>query len=115
MNINMSINSKMPRAIDLGYVSISKAVSDMMSSSELNIAVYLNRHISRDWSEMNELERLANIDAADCGDIILSAYKLPQGCLDYIEKKYGEIISDKIYLETQADRSFTLIKLPLEN
>jgi hypothetical protein len=116
----MSLNSHIPtkaslsEAFNLGHFYMSKGVSDLLSSVELDISKYMNRHVFGDWSDMADFDRTANIEAIELGGHIFSAFKLPQECLDYIKEKQGELISDKIYLDTNPDRTSTTMRLPFE-
>ncbi len=99
---------------DLGRFSVSEEVSDLLTLFNLNISKYINRHIYGDWSDMCVFDKAANIEAVELGGHITSAFKLPQECLDYINEKNGELISDKIYLDTNPDRTSTIMRLPFE-
>ena len=108
------IGASLSKPFDLGSFSMSEGVSDLLFSVNLNIATYINRHIFGDWSDMCDFDKAANIEAISLEGHICSSFKLPEECLDYISKKYGELISDKIYLDTNPDRTSTTIRLPFE-
>ncbi|EAT10876.1 hypothetical protein HF888_16440 (plasmid) [Bermanella marisrubri] len=97
-----------------GKLLITTGVAQLIQHANLDIDDIYQRHIACDWSDMAEMDRIANTDAIREGDRIFSAFKLDETCLKQIENAYGELISDKVYVITEADRSHTTILLPIE-
>ena len=65
-----------------------------------NLTQYLRRHLSGDWGDLDEHDRLENERSLLNGFRLLSAYHLSDG--------------SKIWLITEADRSCTTFLLPDE-
>lgn len=64
------------------------------------------RHRNRDWGDLCEEDKQANDWAVDHEERLLSAYNIPKRyCLGY---------TDKIWIITEADRSYTTILFPYE-
>lgn len=64
------------------------------------IAAALQRHISKDWGEVDEEDRKENDRALRCGFRILSAYVSRAGV--------------RFWIITEADRSSTCVLLPAD-
>jgi hypothetical protein len=60
--------------------------------------VYLDRHLSGDWGDLDEFDKLQNESALENDYRILSAYTLSNGT--------------RIWIITEADRSSTCLLLP---
>lgn len=60
----------------------------------------LNRHLSGDWGDVCQEDRLANDDAVKEGNRVLSSYVVAPGT--------------KLWLITEWDRSYTTVLLPDE-
>lgn len=66
----------------------------------------LMRHRDGDWGDLCEEDKLLNDLAVQNGERILSAYDIPKFyCLGY---------ADKIWIITEADRSYTTFLFPHE-
>jgi hypothetical protein len=63
--------------------------------------VYLRRHESGDWGEVNEADWATNDRGVEAGTSLMSAYRLPD-------------TFEKIWIITEWDRSITTILLPDE-
>ena len=64
------------------------------------------RHRNCDWGDLCEEDKQANDWAVDHEERLLSAYNIPKRyCLGY---------ADKIWIITEADRSYTTILFPHE-
>jgi hypothetical protein len=63
-------------------------------------ATFLNRHITGDWGELDEYDRLENESSLIEGSRLLSAYSLSTGT--------------NLWIITEADRSVTTLLLPSE-
>lgn len=72
-----------PGAIELGV--------DLLS--------YLSRHITGDWGDMCDKDKIENNDAVKVGNRVFSSYQTPAG---------------KLWIITEADRSSTTFLLPDE-
>jgi hypothetical protein len=82
------------------FTATPGAVKALEESPATPASVYLRRHLTGDWGEMDEYDTAVNNRAVEDGDRILSAYTLPSG--------------KKIWIITEADRSVTTILLPDE-
>jgi hypothetical protein len=63
-----------------------------------NPAAYLFRHLTGDWGDLDEFDKMENESALEEGFRILSAYDLKT--------------STRIWIITEADRSSTCLLLP---
>lgn len=63
-----------------------------------NPAPYLSRHLTGDWGDLDEFDKLQNESALENDYRILSAYHLKSGT--------------RIWIITEADRSSTCLLLP---
>ena len=61
---------------------------------------FLGRHVSGDWGDLSEDDRLANVDALANDARILSAYVTAAG--------------ERFWIITEADREYTTLLLPEE-
>jgi len=84
----------------LGMLCMTRGACSALERVGKSPLSYIARHVSGDWSEMDEEDQMANEVAVQCGSRILSAYRLPDGA--------------KIWVITEADRSATTLLLPLE-
>lgn len=64
------------------------------------IGSFIFRHVTGDWSEMDQEDRLANSESITNGTRIFSAYKTSKGT--------------RVWVITEADRSATTVLLPEE-
>lgn len=71
-----------------------------LEEAGLQPALFLNRHQSGDWGDLNEVDKQENEVSLTEGFRLLSAYILPTGV--------------KIWVITEADRSATTLLLPEE-
>ncbi len=84
----------------LGQTVSTPTALEALKDSGQSPALFINRHVSGDWGEVDEDDKQANEDALIHGDRILSAYRTTLGV--------------KIWVITEADRSSTCILLPEE-
>lgn len=90
----------MPRALfPIGAVFITPGALSACASFPMPPDVLIVRHVSGDWSELDESDREANREAVQSGERILSAY---------------QVGNDRFYVITEADRSTTTILLAHE-
>ena len=66
----------------------------------------LVRHYYKDWGDISKEDKALNDHACDHGERILSAYKIPKSL------RIG--YADKIWIITEANRSYTTILFPDE-
>src|SRR3954463_11736387 len=78
----------------LGGVVITSGAQMLMNENGLDPVHWLARHVTGDWSDLDEHDKQANQLALTNGGRLVSGYK--QG-------------SDKLYFITEADRSVTTI------
>lgn len=88
----------------IALFTLGKCVSTQLAKDELNRLNYspldlLRKHMSGDWSEMDEDDQKSNFNAITEGSRVFSAYTI-QGT--------------KFWVITEADRSSTMILLPSE-
>lgn len=62
--------------------------------------VYIRRHVTGDWGDLESEDKAANDAAILVGARILSAYSLPT--------------DERLWIITEADRAYTTLLLPLE-
>ena len=84
----------------LGRLVATPGAIETIAASGEGVEPYLDRHITGDWSEMDDEDRIANRRSIDDGTRIFSAYKIKAG--------------DRIWIITEADRSSTTVLLPEE-
>jgi hypothetical protein len=84
----------------LGRTVATHAAASLLESQGEHAFDYLRRHASGDWGDLCEEDKQSNQEALECGDRILSAYRLEDGT--------------KIWIITEADRSSTCCLLPSE-
>ena len=84
----------------LGQVVATPGALSALQKAEQQPAEFLDRHVNGDWGEVLEEDKRENEFSVQHGFRILSAYTTTAG--------------DKIWLLTEADRSFTTILLPSE-
>jgi hypothetical protein len=86
----------------LGKIFMTPGVAALIDKDAglmLRIAKLLERHQSGDWGEVDEEDKLANDLSVKAGYRILSAY---------------QVMNQRVWFITQADRSSTTILLPRE-
>lgn len=85
---------------ELGKIMITLGARDAMEAAEDDPFTFLHRHISGDWGNVCDEDKAENDYSLDRYLRIFSAYELRD--------------STKIWVITEADRSFTTILLPDE-
>jgi len=91
----------MKALFSLGQVVATPGAMETLEALEVSPISLLDRHLSGDWSDMEEEDQRANRQAIKEGSRVLSSYKLPPK-------------NTKIWIITEADRSSTTILLPEE-
>ncbi len=81
-----------------GVVVATPAALEALEEANEDPSVYLNRHLSGDWGDLEEFDKLQNESALENDCRILSAYHLKNGT--------------HIWIITEADRSSTCLLLP---
>jgi len=84
----------------LGRVVATPGALDALLIAGQTPAVFLRRHVTGDWGEVDEHDRRENERSVADGCRLLSAYTLSTG--------------ERLWLITEADRSSTTILLPSE-
>src|SRR5712671_3047649 len=84
----------------LGRIVATPGALRALEKAEQQPAEFLDRHVNGDWGEVPEEDKRENESSVQQGFRILSAYTTTAG--------------DKIWLLTEADRSFTTFLLPEE-
>ncbi|MGA8134082.1 MAG: hypothetical protein WCA48_08010 [Pseudomonas gingeri] len=89
-------------AFETGRLLATRGVRKLEEEGALNALPYLMRHWVCDWGEVEEEEKLANFQALRNGTRLFSTYDIDAG--DETE----------LCICTAADRSYTLLLLPIE-
>jgi hypothetical protein len=86
----------------LGQVVATPAAMELLGRLGINPATILLRHVSGDWGDLGNEDRAANDLALTPGaeTRILSAYNVGPG--------------ERVWIITEADRSYTTILLPTD-
>lgn len=85
---------------DLGEVVYTQGIDSMIRNNlGLNLAIYIQRHQSGDWGNLDIEDKIANDEATQKGERVLSSYI---------------ICGRKVWIITERDRSYTTILLPSE-
>ena len=90
----------MPALLALGRVVATPGALAALDRAGDRPEPFLSRHLSGDWGELCDEDKLANDEALKIDSRILSAYRLGDGT--------------KIWIITEADRSSTCLLLPEE-
>lgn len=85
------------RLFALGQVVSTPNALELLTKQHIDPLILLHRHQTGDWGDLGETDREANEDALVTDSRILSRYQMG---------------TDKIWIITEADRSFTTILLP---
>lgn len=84
----------------LGNLVITKACKAHMDAQYVNPMKYVLRHVAGDWGDLGAEDKASNEFALNKELRIVSAYNLPDG--------------ERIYVITEADRSYTSLCLYIE-
>jgi hypothetical protein len=84
----------------LGRLVATPGALQALEASAESTLTYLTRHLQGDWGDLDEEDCKANERALECGDRLLSSYKLKDG--------------SRLWIITEADRPSTTILLPSE-
>jgi hypothetical protein len=84
----------------LGQIVGTAGALEALEEAGKNPAALLKRHVTGDWGDLDEHDRLENERSVSDGYRLLSAYILSTGI--------------KIWIITEADRSVTTLLLPSE-
>jgi len=85
---------------ELGQILITPGAEEVLEGLPETTRALLTRHVTGDWSEMNEHDRMENKFSIDKYLRIFSAYTLAD--------------ETRLWIITEADRSATTILLPEE-
>lgn len=93
------------KKFELGKVVYTRGIERLIVDSKdidfLEIDLCLMKHITGDWGNLDEEDKMLNDSAVVDGGRILSAYEIGENKV-------------KIWIITEADRSYTTILLPEE-
>lgn len=81
---------------------VTDGVHALIEQDHLNIHPYLNRHLTGDWGDICDEDKLSNEQALQYGERLFSAYEIDAG-----DQK-------KLWIITERDRSVTTMLLPSE-
>lgn len=90
--------------LELGKIVATRGVLDLIGWADGTDAgkvlrPYLDRHLSGDWGLVDDEDKQTNDEAVEYGNRVVSAYELG---------------GTRIWIITEADRSYTTILLPEE-
>ena len=85
-----------------GNLMMTNGVQTLIEQGLLNVSPYLNRHLTGDWGDLSDEDKLSNQQALQYGERLFSAYEI-----DSEGQK-------KLWIITESDRSFTTMLLPSE-
>jgi hypothetical protein len=94
--IRLVQNSRFPP----GQIVMTAGVDDLVQQGRLNPSVYLHRHLSGDWGDLDAEDKRLNDAALEQGDRLLSSYQVTPDL--------------KVWIITEWDRSVTTVLLPHE-
>ena len=84
----------------LGRIVATPGALQALEEAKESPGIFLKRHVTGDWGELDEEDRRANEESIVHGFRLLSAYTLSNGT--------------RIWIITEADRSSTTLLLPSE-
>jgi len=90
----------MPVRFPLGQIVATNGALEALAASGESASEFLKRHVSGDYGEVCQEDRMLNDEAIQEGTRILSAYRTSKGT--------------KVWVITEADRSSTCLLLPEE-
>jgi hypothetical protein len=96
----MNTSRKAPPRFALGQVVATPGALAALSQANQTPLAFLQRHQAGDWGEVSPTDKQENDFSVEQGFRILSAYPLNTGV--------------KLWLLTEADRSYTTLLLPHE-
>jgi hypothetical protein len=85
---------------EFGQVAATPRALRALEEAGEKAATFVDRHISGDWGELDDFDRLENEISLAEGNRLLSSYSLSTGA--------------KLWIITEADRSVTTLLLPSE-
>jgi hypothetical protein len=94
--ISLAQSSRFPP----GQIVVTAGVNELVQQGRLNPSVYLQRHFSGDWGDLDADDKRLNDAALEQGDRLLSSYQVTPDL--------------KIWIITEWDRSVTTVLLPHE-
>lgn len=89
----------MKRKFRLGQMLTTIGVLELCKHKHIDLGPLIDRHVSGDWGDVDELQREANENALKARDTIISVYH-PHGV--------------RVLIVTDAERSHTVAMLPHE-
>lgn len=85
---------------NLGQIVATPGALEALQRASQTPEVFLRRHVTGDWGDLDDDDKKANLDAIRDESRILSSYKTN--------------LSETIWIITEADRSSTCLLLPEE-
>jgi hypothetical protein len=92
--------SRAQSRFSLGHIVATPGALRALEEAGERPATFVDRHISGDWGELDDFDRLENEISLAEGNRLLSSYSLSTGA--------------KLWIITEADRSVTTLLLPSE-
>lgn len=83
-----------------GRIVMTAAVSHLVEAGQLDPTPVLQRHLAGDWGELCDNDRASNQTALSLGDRLFSSYDIDAGD------------ESRLWIITEADRSYTTLLLP---
>ena len=90
----------MSARFSLGQIVATPGALEALKASNQTASPFLSRHVSGDWGDLDDSDKLLNDEALKDESRIFSAYHTAKGT--------------KLWVITEADRSSTCILLPEE-
>lgn len=84
----------------LGQIVTTHGAIAACEEAHADPRLYLRRHVTGDWGDLEDGDKAANDAAVLSGARILSAYTLPS--------------DERLWIITEADRAYTTLLTPLE-
>ena len=104
MNTNSPVQlAKAGMVLELGMLCITPAARDALQRRGLSAGVYVTRHATGDFGDLDDEDRARNVAALGNGARVFSSYDLPGRSDDLITK---------VWVISEADRKVTTILLP---
>ncbi len=96
----LSDNPEIKPRFELGQIVATTGAAETLAQAEIEPLTLITRHVTGDWGDMVEEDKLANEEAVTYGHRVFSSYLLESGA--------------KIWVITEWDRSYTTLLLPDE-
>lgn len=97
---NPANNSELKPRFELGKIVATTGAIETLAQAKIEPLTLITRHVTGDWGNMVEEDKLANVEAVTHGNRVFSSYLLENG--------------KNIWVITEWDRSYTTLLLPDE-